>query len=84
MLAKGSVIENMDLPVPAGINQKDIAIEVGIKTIHENERDYILSVLKKVNGRIWGTGGAAELLGVPPTTLNSKMKKLNIKRDFNY
>lgn len=84
LLAKGSVIENMDLAVPASIDQKVIAVEVGIKTIHENERDYILSVLKKVNGRIWGAGGAAELLGVPPTTLNSKMKKLNIKRDFNY
>jgi transcriptional regulator with GAF, ATPase, and Fis domain len=49
-------------------------------TIDENERDHILAVLKKCNGRIWGYGGAAELLGVPPTTLNSKMKKLGIKR----
>lgn len=84
LLAKGSVIENMDLPVLIGNNQKVIPAEVGIKTIHENERDYIISVLKKVNGRIWGAGGAAELLGVPPTTLNSKMKKLNIKRDIKY
>ncbi len=34
----------------------------GLKTIHENERDYIISVLKKCNGKIWGEGGAAQLL----------------------
>lgn len=51
-----------------------------IKSLEQNERDYILAVLKKSNGRIRGTGGAAELLGVPPTTLHSKMKKLGIKR----
>jgi DNA-binding NtrC family response regulator len=51
-----------------------------IKTIAENEREYILSVLQKCNGKISGEGGAAELLGIPATTLNSKIKKLNIKR----
>ncbi|HKO82139.1 MAG TPA: sigma 54-interacting transcriptional regulator, partial [Chitinophagaceae bacterium] len=53
-----------------------------LKTIEENERDYILSVLKQCNGRIWGKGGAASLLNMPPTTLNSRIKKLGIKREF--
>ena len=44
---------------------------------------YILSVLKKANGKVWGAGGAAELLDLPPTTLASKMKKLGIKRTFS-
>ena len=52
-----------------------------IKTIHENERDYIISVLKKCKGRIWGTGAAAEVLNVPPTTLKSKMKKPGIHKE---
>ncbi len=49
---------------------------------NENEREYILSVLKKSGGKIYGPGGAAELLNIPPTTLSSKMKKLGIKREF--
>ena len=49
----------------------------------ETERNYILSILKKTNGRIRGVNGAAELLHIKPSTLESKMAKLNIKRkDF--
>ena len=32
-------------------------------------------------GRIWGAGGAAEVLNIPPTTLKSKMKKLGIHKE---
>lgn len=42
------------------------------------ERDYIVTILKKCDGRIWGPGGAAEILNLPSTTLRSKMKKLGI------
>ncbi|MBF4519162.1 sigma 54-interacting transcriptional regulator [Flavobacterium sp. ANB] len=55
--------------------------ELSIKTIDENEREYILKVIKHVNGKIAGVGGAAELLGVPPSTLTSKMKRLGIKKE---
>ncbi|MCS3798567.1 sigma 54-interacting transcriptional regulator [Niastella sp. OAS944] len=47
----------------------------------ETERAYIISILKKANGRIRGTNGAAELLNIKPTTLEAKMAKLNIKKD---
>ena len=46
----------------------------------ETERAYIISILKKANGRIRGTNGAAELLNIKPTTLEAKMARLNIKR----
>jgi DNA-binding NtrC family response regulator len=46
----------------------------------ETEREYISSVLKKTKGRIRGVNGAAELLNIKPTTLESKMVKLNINR----
>ena len=52
-----------------------------IKTIDENEREYILKILKHVKGKISGDGGAAELLGVPPSTLNSRIKKLGIRKE---
>jgi transcriptional regulator with GAF, ATPase, and Fis domain len=48
------------------------------------EREYILSVLKKSNGRIRGAGGAAETLGLKPTTLESRMEKLGIKKNHRF
>lgn len=54
----------------------------GFKTIEEMEREHIVYALRKCQGKVWGAGGAAELLNLPPSTLNSKMKKFGIKRDF--
>jgi DNA-binding NtrC family response regulator len=49
----------------------------------DTERAYIISVLQKTQGRIRGDGGAAELLDLKPTTLESKMAKLGItKKDL--
>lgn len=53
-----------------------------VKSIQENEREHILSVLRKCKGKIWGPGAAAELLDLPPTTLRSKMKKLGIEKGY--
>ena len=44
------------------------------------EREHILRVLRECKGMIGGDKGAAERLGLKRTTLNSKMKKLGIKR----
>ena len=46
----------------------------------EFERRYILEVLNATNWRVKGKKGAAALLGVPSSTLFSKMSKLGIKR----
>ncbi len=48
--------------------------------LDEFERRYILEVLKTTNWRITGAQGAAALLGLPPSTLYGKMRKLGIKR----
>ncbi|SFN30272.1 Transcriptional regulator containing GAF, AAA-type ATPase, and DNA-binding Fis domains [Chitinophaga sp. YR627] len=55
-----------------------------IKTLEEMEIEHILQVLKSCKGKVCGVGGAAELLGLPPSTLNSKIRKLGIKRDFHF
>jgi DNA-binding NtrC family response regulator len=47
----------------------------------ETEREYIVSILKKTKGQVRGVNGAAELLNIKPTTLESKMARLNIKRE---
>lgn len=49
-------------------------------TFRENERDHILRALEVTNWRIGGDGGAAKLLKIKRTTLNARMKKLNIQR----
>ena len=48
-------------------------------TMDEMERSYIEEVLRHANGVIGGKGGAAEILGMPSSTLRSRMKKLGIK-----
>ncbi|HEY4287415.1 MAG TPA: sigma 54-interacting transcriptional regulator [Puia sp.] len=81
LLTKGSIIEDISIPA---LQRNDIPAatsDTHMKTIHENERDYIILVLKKCKGKIWGSGGAAELLNLPPTTLKSKMKKLGIRKE---
>jgi chemotaxis protein methyltransferase CheR len=44
------------------------------------EREHILAVLEATNWKISGPSGAASQLGLPPSTLRSKMKKLSIAR----
>ena len=44
------------------------------------ERDQILAALDETGWKISGDSGAASLLGIPPSTLRSKMKKLSISR----
>ena len=44
------------------------------------EKEHIKSVLDSVRWRIRGVGGAAEVLGLPPTTLETRMAKMGILR----
>ncbi len=48
--------------------------------IRNLERDNIVKVLDRVKWRVSGEGGAAELLGLKPTTLEYRIKRLNITR----
>jgi len=49
-------------------------------TLSALEAEHILSVLEGTDWRIRGTGGAAERLGLKPTTLESRMARLGITR----
>ncbi|NOR23514.1 MAG: hypothetical protein GQ542_03845 [Desulforhopalus sp.] len=44
------------------------------------EREYVLEVLEMTGWRVSGEKGAAELLGLRPTTLEARMKKMGIER----
>ncbi len=54
--------------------------ESEIPTLDVVEREHIKQVLKVSGGQVSGEKGAARLLGIKPTTLESRMKKLGISR----
>ncbi|QOG02188.1 sigma 54-interacting response regulator [Flavobacterium sp. MDT1-60] len=83
LLTDGNTIKEIELFTSSKMNAEQANESFSIKTILENERDYILYILKKCNGKISGIGGAAEILDIHPSTLNSKIKKLEIKRELN-
>ena len=51
-----------------------------IPTLEELERRHIAEILERTGWRVRGERGAAELLGLKPTTLESRMDRLGIKR----
>jgi transcriptional regulator with GAF, ATPase, and Fis domain len=73
ILAKGSVL-HVELGGPA------VSADPATTNLMEIERSHLLKVLDMTGWRIRGKNGAAELLGLKPTTLHSRMKKLGIKR----
>lgn len=75
--SQGNVLEIAGL-LETNQNQHDPMESV--QTLAEMERAYILQILDKKNWKIAGDKGAATYLGLPESTLRSKMKKLNIQR----
>jgi PAS domain S-box-containing protein len=51
-----------------------------LKTFEEMERDYILKVLDHAKWKVDGENSASTILGMPESTLRSRMKKLGIQR----
>jgi formate hydrogenlyase transcriptional activator len=79
LTTKDGIIKEMDFPKI--FNSEAIDQNFQIKTLHQVEKEHILKIIEKCNGRIFGPNGAALLLGVPPTTLISKMQKLGIQKE---
>jgi transcriptional regulator with GAF, ATPase, and Fis domain len=50
--------------------------------LREHETANILAALKQANGKIFGRGGAAEILGMRPTTLASRVKALGLRKAY--
>ena len=68
---------NVPLSEIKTISERAFAIR---STLLETERQAIINALKNTSGRIAGPAGAAERLGVKRTTLQNKIRRLNIKR----
>jgi formate hydrogenlyase transcriptional activator len=50
------------------------------RTLEEVERRHIVNILESCHWKIEGKGGTAERLGIHPSTLRSRMKKLRIQK----
>ncbi len=78
------ILGNMDSHSIAKIAVPNLSEESGgVLTRSElkaRERNNILAALEKTNWKIYGTGGAAELLGLKSTTLASRIKSLQIRK----
>src|SRR4029077_3007656 len=49
-------------------------------TLEDMERHHIVQILDRTGWRLRGTEGAAKVLGLPPSTLETRMAKLGIRR----
>ena len=84
LMTTGTTIKDVYLP---SNNKTEIMARLEdeyLKTHEENERDHIIRVLNKCNGKIYGPGGAASILNLRVSTLNSKIKKLGIRKNKLY
>jgi transcriptional regulator with GAF, ATPase, and Fis domain len=81
LLADDNTLTHIYLPErKPKIAARPIETDSVVKTMEESQRDHIISVLRLCKGRVAGYGGAAEFLGVPPSTLSSKLKRLGIQK----
>ncbi|MEW8627031.1 MAG: sigma 54-interacting transcriptional regulator [Candidatus Thiodiazotropha sp.] len=48
--------------------------------MREREKQNLIAVMRHTGGRVWGAGGAADLLGVKPSTLAYRMKVLGLNK----
>jgi transcriptional regulator with GAF, ATPase, and Fis domain len=65
----------VSIPAPLGARQPRAS-----STLKDLEMEHILATLRITNWRIRGAGGAAERLGLKPTTLETRMAKLGVIR----
>ncbi|MBX3747139.1 MAG: sigma-54-dependent Fis family transcriptional regulator [Verrucomicrobiae bacterium] len=88
ILARGSVLD-FDLPAAdSALTSPRQATQVGDGEpeflteleLVRRERENLLVILQRTNWRIKGADGAAELLGVKPTTLVTRIRKMGLRR----
>jgi len=78
------------LDLPKGHKNRNVSIQnqsaktsdkvLTFDEIKQFERDNILAALRSTNWKIFGMDGAAELLGIPPTTLTTRITRMGLKK----
>jgi len=82
LLTTGRIITSV--PIPVSVKKDTHLFKRGLKTMTENERDHILAALELCEWKIYGDGGAAEMLDMNGSTLHSRMKKLGIEKKIGF
>ncbi len=77
IISKG---EYLEIPKAYFVKAPETKARSEFLPLHEYEKQYILDVLEKTKGVIYGPKGAASILGLKPTTLQSRMKKLGVRK----
>jgi transcriptional regulator with GAF, ATPase, and Fis domain len=84
VLSPGPVVEILEELRPLGGRGPEsvgpVARQDAIVTLEEGERLHIRQALAATDGLLYGPEGAAALLGINPSTLRSRMKKLGITK----
>jgi len=75
--------EYLEIPRAYFIHSPLMKEKTGFLPLHEYEKQYILEVLQRTKGVIYGSRGAASILRLKPSTLQSRMKKLGIEKTKN-
>jgi len=67
-------------PASRKVEIRSPAAPASLAEIKEHERNLILDALAKTHGKIYGSDGAAALLGLKPTTLSSRVHRMGLKK----
>lgn len=82
LMATGNTLKDITIPQTGRTEGESMFHPAGrLKNFADNERDHILRALKTCKGKVYGAGGAADLLGLKVSTLNSKILKLGIRKE---
>src|SRR5205814_4202309 len=79
ILSSGNILEYGDWMPKLSLGMKNGNGKPSPHKLEEVEKEHIIETLKKVNWKVSGDKGAAKILGLNPTTLEARMKKLGIK-----
>jgi PAS domain S-box-containing protein len=87
ILSTGKVLR-LDLSMPGLVVDIDQVVDVAAendevlseKEMRDFQKNNVIKALKQTNWKVSGVGGAAELLGIRPTTLADRVRTLNIKK----
>jgi len=87
ILSTGKVLR-LDLSMPGLVVDIDPIVDVAAengevlseKEMRDFQKNNVIKALKQSNWKVSGVGGAAELLGIRPTTLADRVRTLNIKK----
>jgi len=82
VLERATILQPSGVIEPAHLALQSAQASVtvtGFPTLAETERRYLEEALERTGGKIYGDDGAASLVGLKPSTLQSRLKKLGLR-----